>query len=339
MQDRYGREIDYLRISITDRCNLRCRYCMPEDIEMVPMKEILTFEEIAEVAEAASGLGLTKIKITGGEPLVRWGVSSLIRMLKDTEGIRRVTLTTNGLLLDEKLDELLEAGIDGINISLDTLDPDRYRDITGTDGLDKVLKGLDSVLEKGIPVKINAVSIDWEKYNGITREDKETGISDDTKALIGLARENPVDVRFIELMPIGFGQSFPGIPHDRLIRGIRECFPDLEVDHSRHGNGPAVYYHIPGYSGSVGFISAIQGKFCDTCNRIRLTSKGILKSCLCYDTGVNIKEILRSSDHIEDRKEALRHSLEQCIILKPESHFFTEREKISEKNAMSAIGG
>ena len=207
MRDGHGREIDYLRISVTDRCNLRCRYCMPEGIANIPMEEILSFEEIALVAKTAAELGISKIKITGGEPLVRRGISRLVGMLKGIDGIDQVTLTTNGLLLEEMSEELVTAGIDGINISLDTLDPERYRLITGFDRLDTVLKGIDAVLKYDIPVKINAVSVDWEKHLGISRTDEDTDIPADIQKLMDLAEDKKLDVRFIELMPIGLGKK------------------------------------------------------------------------------------------------------------------------------------
>ena len=338
MKDGYGREIDYLRISVTDRCNLRCLYCMPEDIVTVPMKDILTFEEIVQTVRSASELGISKIKITGGEPLVRRNVCHLIGQLKEIPGIDQVTLTTNGILLQQFMDELEAAGTDVINISLDTLDRSLYQRITGYDALDSVIGGLELAVKRGIPVKINAVSADWKRVFGEPTAEEGSAVSEDMKALIGLAEENPVDVRFIELMPIGYGKRFPGISHDQLILRIRDMYGGIKKV-SRQGNGPAVYYSIPGYRGSIGFISAIHGKFCDGCNRIRLTSKGYLKSCLCYNTGVDIKEILRGEEAGSRKSEALNRALKQCILSKPASHSFNQQEKITEKMAMSAIGG
>lgn len=330
MQDGFGRTIDYMRISITDRCNLRCRYCMPEQIETVAMSEILTYEEITTVVREAAEIGITRVKITGGEPLVRRDASRLIGMLKDVPGIREVTLTTNGILLSEQLEELIQAGVDSINISLDTLDPERYHQITGFDCLDRVKAGLDAALASGVPVKINAVSLKRE----------------DVEPLVALTKERPLDVRFIELMPIGMGKGFRGLPHDELIPWIKEQFAEgqdpesgLHPDETRHGNGPAVYYRIPGYRGSIGFISAIHGKFCDSCNRIRLTSQGFLKSCLCYDTGVDVKGVLRDSLPDEKRRVGVRNCLEKCIMSKPGAHSFLHMEQVSEQHTMSAIGG
>ena len=330
MQDGYGRTIDYMRISITDRCNLRCRYCMPEQIETVDMSELLTYEEIATVVSEAAGIGITRIKITGGEPLVRLKAARLIEMLKVIPGIEEVTLTTNGILLSEQLGDLIQAGVAGINISLDTLDPERYHQLTGFDSLDQVKEGVEAALDSGVPVKINAVSLERE----------------DVEPLIELTKDRPLDVRFIELMPIGMGKGFTGLSHDEILTWLREKYgsgqnPEsgLQRDETRHGNGPAVYYRIPGYRGSIGLISAIHGKFCDSCNRIRMTSQGFLKSCLCYDTGVDVREVLRSPFSEEERNSGVRNCLEKCILSKPDAHSFLHREQISEQKNMSAIGG
>ncbi len=324
MQDGCGRTIDYMRISITDRCNLRCRYCMPERIETVAMSEILTYEEIATVVREAAEIGITRIKITGGEPLVRRDASRLIGMLKEIQGIGEVTLTTNGILLSEQLEDLLQAGVDGINISLDTLDPEKYHQITGFDCLEQVRAGLEAALDSGIRVKLNAVSIDRE----------------DVEPLVELTKERPLDVRFIELMPIGMGKGYKGLPHDELLTWLHEKFgSELQRDETRHGNGPAVYYRIPGYRGSIGFISAIHGKFCDSCNRIRMTSQGFLKSCLCYDTGVDVKGILRGNFSEKERRLGVKNCIEKCILSKPDAHSFLQKEQISEQHNMSAIGG
>lgn len=323
MRDGYGREIDYMRISITDRCNLRCCYCMPERIESVDMKELLTYEEIVSVVREAAALGITHIKLTGGEPLVRRGVDVLVRMIKDIDEIEEVTLTTNGVLLEEQIEGLLRAGVGGINISLDTIDPDKYHRITGFDRMDSVMKGIEAALGSGIPVKINAVSLD----------------PDDVEGLIDLSKDRPIDIRFIEIMPIGMGKNYPGIPHDELIAQVKGRYGELKPDKSRHGNGPAIYYRIPGYIGSIGFISAIHGKFCDSCNRIRLTSQGFMKNCLCYGTGEDMRKILRSGLEGEVLRDELRAGIRRCILSKPEAHAFLQREKISEDKSMSMIGG
>lgn len=338
MVDNYCRKIDYLRVSITDKCNLRCKYCMPGDIESLPMSEILTYEEIVLAAKAAVSLGISRIKITGGEPLVRRGCCNLVRMLKGISGIEEVTMTTNGVLLEDYSGELSDAGIDGINISIDTLDRAGYESITGADMLDRVIRGLDKAYSLGIRVKINAVSVD-RSVPGNTGCRGNDALLKDAFELIELSRDRNIDVRFIELMPIGSGKDYKAISHDILIPAIINRYPGIEKDNLRHGNGPSVYYHIPGYEGSVGFISAIHGIFCDTCNRIRLTSLGYLKSCLCYDTGVDIKKIIRSDLPDNEKYEALRQAVKEAVLCKPKSHSFSKEERISEKHAMSMIGG
>ena len=342
MLDSYGREVDYLRISITDKCNLRCRYCMPEDINHVPMNEILSFEEIVLIAEVAAGLGIKHIKITGGEPLVRKDAPGLIRMLKNVPGIEEVTLTTNGILLSDYMDDIINAGIDGINISLDTLNRDAYKLITGRDELGRVMNSIEKAQRSGVRLKLNAVSFDWEKLNiRADNGDYPAAVKnvDNIISLIELTRDSRMDVRFIELMPIGFGKDFPGISHKELYNMIKSRYERLDIDESRHGNGPAVYYRIPGYMGCVGFISAIHGVFCASCNRIRLTTKGYLKSCLCYDGVYNAKEIIRSEVPDQIKRDKLRMMLEDVIKQKPKAHSFLSDAGITEKQAMSEIGG
>lgn len=327
MQDRYGRIIDYMRISITDRCNLRCKYCMPDGIGWVPMSEILSLEEICQIVEVAATLGICHIKVTGGEPLVRKGCCDLVRMLKGISGIEKVTLTTNGILLGQYLEELVSAGVDAINISLDTLDRERYEQLTGTDGLHKVIEGIESASKLPISVKVNAVSLESTNW----------------KSLMGLARDYPVDVRFIEMMPIGKANEYvkhnPPLSNEKLYKMISEEYPDIRQDYSVHGFGPAVYYRIEGFQGSIGFISAIHGKFCDDCNRVRLTSQGYFKTCLCYDDGVDLRKILRSDLNDIEKKEKLSSAMGGAILDKPAAHCFERPKQISETKNMSDIGG
>ena len=328
MKDSFGRKIDYMRISITERCNLRCRYCMPEGICLVPMEEILTFEEIAEVCQTAAGLGIRRFKVTGGEPLVRLGCAKLVGMIKKIPDVEQVTLTTNGILLEERLDELMENGLDAVNISLDTLDRKIYKQITGFDKLPAVRAGICHAVEKGIPVKINSVL--------------QKGINEaEWASLAGLAKEMPVDVRFIEMMPIGFGKKQEGIAGDEVLLKLKKKYSGIKKDMSVHGNGPAVYYHVPGFLGSIGFISAVHGQFCRACNRIRLTAKGELKPCLCYESCVDVKKVLRSPEYREPgkRKEGLRNAVSQAVDIKPEKHCFESEENITEGRQMVQIGG
>lgn len=333
MKDGTGREIDYMRISITDRCNLRCKYCMPDGAPCTPGYEILSLEEIQAAAAAAAGLGIRRVRVTGGEPLVRKGCPSLIRMLKETPGIESVTMTTNGILLEQHLDELLDAGLDGVNISLDTLDAGLYREITGQPALESVLRIVRRARELPIPVKINAVSIDFGEMAEQAGLDCDTG----WRPLAELARQYPVDVRFIELMPIGFGRQFRTLDHRRLLEEMEKAYPGLKKDERRHGFGPAVYYRIPGFLGSVGLISAIHGKFCSSCNRIRLTAGGYLKTCLCYEDGTDLRAVLRGKEG-ESQKQ-LSEAIRQAILKKPGAHCFETPGEITESHNMISIGG
>lgn len=331
MIDQYERNINYLRISITDRCNLRCKYCMPEDIEWVKMDEILSYEEIIEVVKAASKLGIEAIKITGGEPLVRKGCCDLIKRLKQIEGIKQVTITTNGVLLKEYAKALKDAGIDGINVSLDILDRKMMEYITTKDVYPKIMEGIKEAVDLNIPLKINAVSFDMLSLA------KKAGIKikkDYWIDLINLTKELPIQVRFIEVMPIGTGQNYETIDHKQLFKQIEAYYGQLTKDNVVHGNGPAIYYHIKDYRGSIGFISAIHGKFCDSCNRVRMTSMGYLKSCLCFDDGCDLRKILRNND-----QEELMKALSFAIYNKPKAHHFENKSLISETKKMSSIGG
>ncbi|MBO6129939.1 MAG: GTP 3',8-cyclase MoaA [Pseudobutyrivibrio sp.] len=324
--DLYGRNIDYMRISITDRCNLRCKYCMPNGIQSVAMEELLSFEEIISCVKAAAKLGIKYIKVTGGEPLVRRGCSNLIKMLKAVDGIEKVTLTTNGVLLQQHIDSLIDAKVDGINISLDTLDRNSYFRITGFDELQVVLRGIDVACENGIKTKINVVALEEKPL-------------EEYRNLVELTLKKDIDVRFIEMMPIGMGRMFSPVSSQKLLAQFREMFSELEIDYTNHGFGPAVYYKVPGALGSIGFISAIHGKFCDCCNRIRLSSMGFLKSCLCYDTGVDLREILRDMNDDATRDRLLQEAIRDAILGKPKEHCFDRPLNITEEKYMASIGG
>ena len=323
MVDKYGRQIEYMRVSVTDRCDLRCRYCMPEGCEKVPMSRILTYEEIVRICRAASSLGIRKIKITGGEPFVRLGCTGLIRDLKSVDGIEEVTVTTNGQTLEQYIDELKDIGIDGINISLDTLDPERFKYITGRGKLDKTLRAIELSAESGIKTKINTL---------LQKEFNE----DEIKDIAALAFRYGIDVRFIEMMPVGAADAGTGLSNTAVLKKLKEIWPDLEPDESVHGNGPAVYYKRPGIKGGIGLISAIHGKFCDQCNRVRLTSQGQLKPCLSFDTGTDLRPFLAGTD------DGLKEAMRKAIYEKPEAHSFSDtdnKDDHAEHRLMSQIGG
>lgn len=323
MVDKYGREIEYMRVSITDRCDLRCRYCMPEGIDKVSMSQILTYEQIVRICRAASKLGISRIKITGGEPFVRLGCTDLIREIKALEGIEEVTVTTNGQTLERYIEELKDIGVDGINISLDTLDPERFAYITGRGELAKTLRAVELSVSSGIRTKINTLL--------------QKGFNEDEAAEIAaLAFRYGIDVRFIEMMPVGAADAGTGLSNDDVLNRLMEEWPDLEPDGSVHGNGPAVYYKREGQKGAIGFISAMHGKFCEYCNRVRLTSQGQLKPCLYFDTGTDLIPFLDGTD--DDLKEAMR----RAIFEKPEGHSFSYKGSSgdhAEHRLMSQIGG
>lgn len=323
MLDRYGRVINYLRISVTDRCNLRCCYCMPEGVQDVGIKNILTFEEIWEIVRTGVSLGITHIRITGGEPLVRKGCVNLIRGIREIPGVETITMTTNGVLLGNYAKQLKEAGVDGVNISLDTLDPEEFYKITGKRELQEVLAGIRAAKTAGLPVKLNAVNR------------KEL----DPIPLVRYAQEENLPIRFIEMMPVGYGKKYVGRSNEELretleaVCGNAECMTNRE-ELSRMGSGPAVYYQFSDLKVPVGFISAIHGKFCDTCNRVRLTAEGYLKLCLCYDEGEDLRRVLR-----EGEKENLRTIMEQTIFRKPAAHCFEHPAEMTETHEMVKIGG
>ena len=320
MTDSYKRAIDYMRVSITDRCNLRCRYCMPDGITCIPMEELLTLEEITETCRQAAELGICKIKITGGEPLVRLGCTDLVRMIKALPDIEQVTLTTNGVLLPRYAEELYRAGIDGVNVSLDTLDGAEYKQITGFDALSDVLEGITIMSSYRIPLKINSVL--------------QRGQEDNWLALAELTRKEHLDVRFIEMMPIGYGRRYKPVSNTEVYRVLEKQYGKLEPDVAVHGNGPAVYYKIPGSLGSVGMIGAVHDKFCSRCNRIRLTSIGQIKPCLCYEEGISVKEALRSGSTQE-----VKELIAAAVMAKPLEHMFGNEQMVTETREMARIGG
>lgn len=326
MTDKFGREIDYIRISVTDRCNLRCVYCMPEEgVDSIPHDKILRFQEIIRICRVLAEKGIHKVKITGGEPLVRKGVTSLIRDLKQIDGIDNVTITTNGVLLEDLYDELADAGIDAITVSLDTLDRDTYRKITRRDEAGRVLRGIQSALKKDrVPLKINCVPV-----VGV----REQQLAD----IVEMAREHRVHIRFIEMMPIGMGSQFPFVKEDDLRHWLEERFGRFVPCDDVPGNGPCHYYSVEGFAGRIGFISAVSHKFCHECNRVRLTAEGFLKTCLQYDCGAELKPLLESGCSDEELAEKMIEAIDE----KPLGHNFdgAKKETGREQRGMSQIGG
>ena len=323
--DRFGRPIDYLRVSITDRCNLRCGYCMPE--EGVPLRrheEILTYEQIVRLVRVATEIGITKVRLTGGEPLLRRGVVGLVRKLAQLPGIEELSMTTNGTTLSEHAAALAAAGLSRVNISLDTLDQDRFRTITGRGRLADVLHGILAAQEAGLaPVKINTVVL--------------RAVNDDE--VVEFARRTRTDgwhVRFIEIMPLGSGTCCADelfVPASETKQRIEEELGPLEPAYVT-GNGPARHCRLRGATGTIGFIRPLSAHFCDLCNRLRLTADGRLLACLLSDVEIDLRTPL-AHGLPDDR---LHNLLLQGIAAKPKGHRLDERAAPQEQ-LMSQIGG
>lgn len=297
MRDGFGREITYLRVSITDRCNLRCRYCMPEDgVCKLTHRDILRYEEIAEIVAMGAELGIQKVRITGGEPLVRRGCGALCGLIAGIPGVRELALTTNGILLEDQAQELKAAGVQRVNVSLDTMDPEKYRYITGGGELRQVLRGMEAAWDAGLrPLKINTVLIG--------------GFNDDEiPALTALTRDYPLEVRFIELMPLGPGA---GLGNAAYLPGrtVLERVPELRP--VPNSGGVARLYALPGAQGRVGLIRPLSCQFCGDCDRLRLTAEGNLKPCLHSGQEIPVRGL---------HGEALREAILGAAMAKPRSH-------------------
>lgn len=321
MKDSWGREIDYLRISLTESCNLRCIYCIPENFipKFYNENMILTKENIFDIIEASVELNIKKIRLTGGEPLLRKDIVDIVKGIKD-RGIEKIYITTNGILLSEKIESLRDAGLSGVNISLDTLDREKFSFITRGGDIERVLQGIKKSLNLNLEVKINSVIMKGINENAIDN-------------LVKLTIDNKLDVRFIELMPIGQGKKFTGINNKDIYNRIEKSF---EVDREyREIKGVSTYYKLKDSKGKIGFISPINSCFCETCNKIRLTSNGIIKRCLNTKGNINIKKYLDRNIGKNEIKEILK----QEIFNKPEKHLFGKVNEEEELKNMNAIGG
>lgn len=323
MRDKWSRNIEYLRISITDRCNLRCFYCMPDEgINKLSHYNILTFEELYILVKEAIDLGIRKVRITGGEPLVRFGVVDFISKISKLDGLEDIALTTNGILLEKYAEDLKKAGLHRLNISLDSLREERYRQITRRSELQQVLRGIELAERVGLePIKINTVIM--------------RGVNDDeVRDFARLTQVKPIQVRFIELMPLGEAESIENerfISNSEIMKQLPELIP--LVPDREYQPGPAKYYQMPGAKGRIGFISPMSNHFCRTCNRIRLTADGKLRPCLHSNLEVDIRDALRKND-----REEVRRILRDSILLKPERHYLMDDRETSERN-MNQIGG
>lgn len=319
MKDQFQRTIDYARISITDRCNLYCTYCRPDHEEKLSHKDILRYEEILRLCKILTKLGIDKFKITGGEPLVRKGCADFIYELKKMNKVSKVTLTTNAIFLSRDLDKLTEAGIDGINVSLDFMDCEKYKNITGYDGYEKVMKAIKEAAYMGLNVKINTVLT-------------EQTTMEDIQKFTDYIKYHKICIRFIEQMPLGNKQITSSLSRDEIRKNLKDQGIRFHKVEQKIGNGPAVYETMEDYKGMIGWIEALHGKFCDRCNRIRLTSTGGVKPCLYYQEAGNIRKLLRNGSSDEEIKKVL----EEIIYKKPQAHHFEDKPSDSK---MYTIGG
>lgn len=323
MIDACARQIDYIRISITDRCNLRCVYCMPEGgVTSFEHSEILTYEEIVRLVRLLTQLGIRHLRVTGGEPMARRDCLGLVARLKAIPGIETISMTTNALLLAGRVREAHDAGLSALNISLDTLDPDIYRRMTRGGDVSRALSVIDEALGLGMRVKVNAVPV-----GGVNEE----GLAE----LAALARERDLCVRFIELMPVGCGASLASVPTEAVAARLEEAFGELRPDPEKHGFGPARYVRPEGFRGSIGFISPLSHEFCDQCNRVRLTADGFLKLCLNHRAGVDLRAMLRAGAADGELLSAMR----EAIYKKPQRHGFQNEIDDREVRRMNEIGG
>lgn len=322
--DRYNRNIDYLRVSLTEACNLNCTYCKPigEKEQLCELESNLTADEFIRAVKAFVNLGITKVKLTGGEPLLNKDIVRIASEIKSMRGIKEVTITTNGLLLPKYIEDFKNIGIDGINISLDAVSEEGYRKITGHGGAKKVIEAISKSIALGIKTKVNTVvlpNVDLLEIENIVK----------------LAQRMNVTVRFIEMMPLGISTATKALHGDRLLEFLSERFGAFRPCEEKLGNGPAKYYENDNLCGRIGFINAVSHKFCDNCNRIRLSCKGRLQLCLAYGTGVDLLKIIRFDDNDLKLEEVIRAS----ILYKPKGHNFNEKKHDNAERFMWKIGG
>ncbi|MEM6261888.1 MAG: GTP 3',8-cyclase MoaA [Bacteroidota bacterium] len=328
LYDNHGRPLDYLRLSVTDRCNLRCFYCMPaEGINYLPRKELLTYEEMLRLVDVLVQMGIKKIRITGGEPFVRRNLIDFMWSLSEIEGLEEINITTNGVLTGKYIDQMKAMGVNAVNLSIDSLDRERFHHITRRDELPKVLETFHQLMDNNIKTKLNAVVMAGKNH-------------EDLIPLAELTRKYPVGVRFIEEMPFnGNGANYEQLHwnHRRILEELRNEYPDLE----KVPDGPnstSYNYKVPGHQGKIGIIAAFTRTFCGTCNRIRMTAKGMLKTCL-YDDGVlDIKKVMRDGATDEKLKEAFL----SAFNTRAKDGYEAERNRKKSKKvteSMATIGG
>ncbi|HEY9180290.1 MAG TPA: GTP 3',8-cyclase MoaA [Candidatus Baltobacteraceae bacterium] len=326
LADQFNRPITYLRISVTDKCNLRCVYCMPErGLPWLPKAEILSYEEMTQLVHAAASVGVRSIRLSGGEPLIRKDLACFVRELAAIDGVDDIALSTNGLLLEEQVDALAAAGLTRVNVSLDTLREDRFVEIARRPGLDRVLAGIDAAIARGLaPIKINCVVMRGQN-------------DDEIAAFARWTTDRAVYVRFIEVMPVheNLGvQRDAYMSADEILERVR-AIGALQPVAGPGGNGPARYFAFPGAPGAVGVISPLSHDYCERCNRVRLTANGRLRLCLFGDYEIDLRTPLRSGASTEEIAGLLR----SAMLIKPERHHLKLGEAASRMRAFSEIGG
>ena len=325
--DNHGRTINYVRLSVTDRCNLRCSYCMPEKMKFLPRNEILSYEEMERLMEILAARGINKVRITGGEPFVRKGLMEFLGRINAIEGINRIHITTNGVTTLPYIPRLKELGIAGVNLSLDTLDPQRFREITRRDNFDEVMESFQAFISHNIPLKVNMVVM--ESLN-----------TDDILPMALLSKDNPADIRFIEEMPFNgssVGKQKLRWNHKQILTTLKDRFPSLKPV-SAEPHSTSTNYQINGHQGTVGIIAGFSRTFCGSCNRIRVTAQGQLQTCLYGDHCLDLKQLLRSDTTDEDIFTAISSVINNRFVDGWEAQ--KHRKKTSGiSTSMSLIGG
>ena len=324
LTDNQNRQINYLRLAVTDRCNLRCRYCRPEEgVPFISHEEIISFEELERLVIIFRSMGVNKIRVTGGEPFSRRGCMSFLTRLRKINGVQYLHITTNGVKTSRFLDEMAAIGIDGINVSLDTLDPGRFEQITRRDYLNAVLETIHGVLARSIPLKINSVVLGDTTDQEILR-------------LAGLARDFPVTLRFIEKMPFSGTARSGKLENGNLLQRLKRIFPDIVEKQKDNLPTTARTFYVTGYKGNIGIIQGYSRSFCTSCNKVRITPVGMLKTCL-YDNGVlDLKKMLRTGADDEEIKTAILSCLQNRCINGHEAEQLARR---SQEPSMAIIGG
>ncbi|WP_142724720.1 MULTISPECIES: GTP 3',8-cyclase MoaA [unclassified Chryseobacterium] len=327
LTDKFGRSINYLRLAIVDRCNLRCTYCMPENgLPWIKQNELMTDEEMLRICSVFTEMGVDKIRITGGEPFVRKNSIELIQNISQLAGLTDLSITTNGLLTEQYIPQLKKCGIQSVNLSLDTLDRDRFFKITRRNSLDKVMKTLNGLLQNNIKVKINTVVMEGEN-------------TEDIIPLVMLTKNLPIDVRFIEEMPFNGSETDISLKWNftQIYNHIKEYFPEIQKTEDPKSS-TSYNYKIPGFTGSIGIIAAYTRSFCGDCNRIRITPSGILRTCLYEGSGINLKDEIRMGK----TDEALKNIIIDSIHQKPKDGWEAQKQSLNPSQihqSMATIGG